>query len=95
MFKYRQSLYVFKCEKSFGMTCLDAQQLLEMYGITTNKNMISNDDEKPNKTSGLEIGFTAITSEGWDEQMVADIAQVIYDILSKKMSMIIVQQSKK
>ena len=66
---------------SYGLTGLDAQKLLEEYDIITNKNMIPNDTEKPNKTSGLRIGFAALTTRGCTPQMAKDLACIINDIL--------------
>ena len=75
-------LFLLNTKKSFGMTGLDAQILLEKCNITTNKNMLPDDDEKPSVTSGLRIGFAALTTRGCDKEMAAQIGQLIHDILS-------------
>ena len=67
--------------KSFNMTGLDAQVKLEGIHITTNKNMIPGDTLKPNKTSGLRIGFAAVTTRGCDEKDAREIAHLIHDYL--------------
>ena len=67
--------------KSFNMTGLDAQIKLEGIHITTNKNMIPGDTLKPNKTSGLRIGFAAVTTRGCDEKDAREIAHLIHDYL--------------
>ncbi|MDR0384298.1 MAG: serine hydroxymethyltransferase [Christensenellaceae bacterium] len=74
-------LFMLNTKKSFGLTGLDAQHILEEYNITTNKNMLPDDDEKPNVTSGLRIGFPAMTTRGCNEQDAREIGQIIYDIL--------------
>ena len=63
------------------MTGLDAQIKLEGIHITTNKNMIPGDTLKPNKTSGLRIGFAAVTTRGCDEKDAREIAHLIHDYL--------------
>ena len=67
--------------KSFNMTGLDAQVKLEDIHITTNKNMIPGDTLQPNKTSGLRIGFAAVTTRGCDEKDAREIAHLIHDYL--------------
>ena len=42
----------------------EAQLKLEKFGITTNKNMMPGDVFKPSETSGLRIGFAALTTRG-------------------------------
>lgn len=46
------------------VTGLDAEQLLEEAGITTNKNAIPFDREGPKVTSGIRVGTAAVTSRG-------------------------------
>lgn len=79
-------LMLLNTKKSFGLTGLQAQQKLEEIGITVNKNMLPNDDEKPNTTSGLRIGFAAITTRGCNEIQANIIAKIIYEYLSNKIS---------
>ena len=75
-------LFLLNVKKSYNMTGLEAQKALEEIGITTNKNMIPNDTETPNTTSGLRIGFAAITTRGCTSQMAINIATLIHDYLS-------------
>ena len=77
-------LMLLNVKKTFGMTGLEAQNKLEEIGITTNKNMISNDTETPAKTSGLRIGFAALTTRNCNELLAMGIADLIYDYLSDK-----------
>ena len=71
-------LVLLNVKDTFGITGLEAQNKLEKIGITTNKNMIPNDTEKPNTTSGLRIGFAALTTRGCNENMAEYIARLIY-----------------
>ena len=77
-------LMLLNVKETFGMTGLEAQNKLEEIGITTNKNMISNDTETPAKTSGLRIGFAALTTRNCNELLAMGIADLIYDYLSNK-----------
>ena len=63
---------------SFGITGKDAQQKLEEIGITTNKNMIPGDKLSPKETSGLRIGFAAVTTRGCSKEDAIKIAKLIY-----------------
>ena len=71
-----------------GITGKLAENLLDDANITTNKNSIPNDPEKPFVTSGLRMGTPAMTSRGFKEddvKLVTDaIALVIDDPESKE-----------
>ena len=60
--------------------------MLENVGITTNKNMIPNDKLTPKETSGLRIGFAAITTRGCNKEVAIKIGELIHKVLSKKIS---------
>ena len=70
---------------TYGMTGKDAQIALEEIGITTNKNMIPNDTLPPSKTSGLRIGFAAVTTRGCNKTQAEQIAFIIHNYLSKSL----------
>ena len=70
---------------TYGMTGKDAQIALEGIGITTNKNMIPNDTLPPSKTSGLRIGFAAVTTRGCNKTQAEQIAFIIHNYLSKSL----------
>ncbi|HBF68041.1 MAG TPA: serine hydroxymethyltransferase [Firmicutes bacterium] len=77
-------LFLLNTLDTFSMTGLEAQKALENINITTNKNMLPNDILTPNKTSGLRIGFAAITTRGCTKMDAKNIAKLIYQYLSNK-----------
>jgi glycine hydroxymethyltransferase len=73
-------------KKSFGLTGVDAQNKLDGVQMTVNKNMLPKDPEKPSVTSGVRIGFAAITTRGADKKQSVEIATIIYKYLSNKIT---------
>jgi glycine hydroxymethyltransferase len=67
--------------RPFGVTGKVAQEALEAAHITTNKNAIPNDPEKPFVTSGLRLGTPAVTTRGMGEAEMRQIAAWIADVL--------------
>lgn len=64
-----------------GITGKDAQDLLDEVHITTNKESIPNDQRSPFVTSGLRIGTPAVTSRGFKEADVCQVADLIIQLL--------------
>ena len=64
-----------------SLTGKKASALLEAVHITTNKNAIPNDPEKPFVTSGIRLGTPAVTSRGMVEADMQVIAKIIADVL--------------
>ena len=64
-----------------GITGKDAQDLLDEVHITTNKESIPNDQRSPCVTSGLRIGTPAVTSRGFKEADVRQVADLIIQLL--------------
>ncbi|MEW9677035.1 serine hydroxymethyltransferase [Lentibacillus sp. L22] len=54
-----------------------AEKVLDDIGITTNKNTIPFDTESPFVTSGLRIGTAAVTTRGFAEEEMKEIAAII------------------
>ena len=79
-------LFLLNTLDSFGITGLIAQQKLEGIGITTNKNMIPGDKLTPKETSGLRIGFAAVTTRGCTKEDAKEIAKLIYSYLKGELS---------
>ncbi|MFZ9139050.1 MAG: serine hydroxymethyltransferase [Bacilli bacterium] len=74
-------LFLVDTKSSFGLTGYDSQVKLDEIGVTLNKNMLPNDQEKPQITSGVRIGFAALTTRGATEEIARDIARLIYRYL--------------
>ncbi|MBE0556930.1 MAG: serine hydroxymethyltransferase, partial [Proteobacteria bacterium] len=53
--------------RSKGVTGRDAQESLDVAGITVNKNAVPFDDKSPFITSGIRIGTPAVTTRGMKE----------------------------
>ena len=63
--------------RSFEVNGKIAQEALDRAGITTNKNSIPNDPEKPFVTSGLRLGTAAVTTAGMGTDEMVQIAEMI------------------
>ena len=79
-------LFLLNVLDTYGLNGKEAQIGLEDIGITTNKNMIPNDTLSPGKTSGLRIGFAAVTTRGCTEKQAREVAHIINDFLNKKLA---------
>ncbi|HLR67245.1 serine hydroxymethyltransferase [Virgibacillus alimentarius] len=62
---------------ALGLTGKVAEKVLDDIGITTNKNTIPFDTESPFITSGVRIGTAAVTSRGFGEGEMKEIADII------------------
>ena len=60
-----------------GKTGKDMANVLELVGITANKNTVPNDPQSPFVTSGIRLGTAAVTTRGFDESAMAEIADII------------------
>ncbi|MGI5998974.1 MAG: serine hydroxymethyltransferase [Lutispora sp.] len=66
-----------------NITGKDAEHLLDEVGITVNKNTIPFDPQSPFITSGIRIGTPAVTTRGFKEDDMVEIARIIAHIISK------------
>lgn len=80
-------LFLLNTLDTYGLTGLEAQKMLEEINITANKNMIPNDKLTPKETSGLRIGFAAVTTRGCTSETAKLIGQLIHQYLSKTISL--------
>ncbi|HLF23419.1 MAG TPA: serine hydroxymethyltransferase, partial [Burkholderiales bacterium] len=64
-----------------GITGKDAEAALGEAHITVNKNAVPNDPQPPMTTSGLRIGTPAVTTRGFGEKEVRELAGWICDVL--------------
>lgn len=69
--------------RPFGLTGKAAERVLDSVGITTNKNAIPFDPEKPFVTSGLRLGTPAVTTRGMGREEMSHVAELIADALRR------------
>ena len=55
----------------------EGEHLLDEVGITCNKNAIPFDTQKPFVTSGLRLGTAAVTTRGFTEEDMCEVAEII------------------
>ncbi|QCR31422.1 serine hydroxymethyltransferase [Lysinibacillus sp. SGAir0095] len=67
--------------KSVGLTGKVAEKVLDEVGLTTNKNTIPYDEEKPFVTSGIRLGTAAVTSRGFKEEDLKEVGLIIAKLL--------------
>lgn len=60
-----------------GKTGKDMANVLEKVGITANKNTVPNDPQSPFVTSGIRLGTPAVTTRGFKENDMIEVAQII------------------
>ena len=60
-----------------GITGKELEERLDDVGITTNKNSVPFDTERPMITSGIRIGTAAVTTRGFKEEEMIKIAELI------------------
>ena len=66
--------------RNFHITGKEFEHRLDEVQITTNKNAIPNDPEKPFVTSGIRVGTPAVTSRGFKEPEMVQIARWLTEI---------------
>lgn len=69
--------------KSFGLTGKEAEEALDEIGITCNKNTIPFDQESPFVTSGLRLGTPAMTTRGFKEKEMEEVASLMAETLKR------------
>jgi len=60
-----------------GLTGKEVEHNLDEIGITANKNTIPNDPQSPFVTSGIRLGSPAVTTRGFKEEDMREVAQII------------------
>ncbi len=60
-----------------GKTGKDMANVLERVGITANKNTVPNDPQSPFVTSGIRLGTPAVTTRGFKEEDMVEVAKII------------------
>lgn len=69
---------------SLGVTGQEAETVLDVIGITLNKNMIADDSRKALDPSGIRFGTPAMTSRKMGETEAAQIASIMVKALKDK-----------
>ena len=64
--------------RSLGVTGKELEERLDEVNITTNKNAVPNDPQKPSVTSGLRLGSAAVTTRGFTEEDMKKVARFIF-----------------
>lgn len=63
--------------RKYNKTGKDIANVLEIVGITANKNTVPNDPQSPFITSGVRLGTPAITTRGFKEDDMVEVAKII------------------
>jgi glycine hydroxymethyltransferase len=64
--------------RPLGVTGRDTEVALEAVHITANKNAIPYDPEPPVRTSGVRLGTPAVTTRGFGEPEMREVADLIH-----------------
>jgi len=68
----------------YGITGMDAENLLHKVNITCNKNGVPFDKEKPAYASGIRLGTPAVTTRGFKEQEMLLVASLINQAMANR-----------
>ena len=63
--------------RKLNKTGKDMTNVLEVVGITANKNTVPNDPQSPFITSGIRLGTAAVTTRGFKEDDMKEVAKII------------------
>ena len=66
------------------ITGKEAQMLLDSIGVTLNKNTVPDEKRSPFVTSGVRIGTAAVTTRGYKEEDMKEIASIINEAIEKR-----------
>ena len=67
-----------------NITGKEAEKLLDIVGITVNKNTVPNETLSPFVTSGIRIGTPAVTTRGFKEEEMKVIAELINETIENR-----------
>ncbi|MGL5244542.1 MAG: serine hydroxymethyltransferase, partial [Sarcina sp.] len=65
-----------------NITGKEAENILDSIGITLNKNTVPNEKRSPFVTSGIRMGTPAVTTRGFRENDMEEIASIINDTIN-------------
>lgn len=63
--------------RKLNKTGKDIANVLELVGITANKNTVPNDPQSPFVTSGVRLGSPAVTTRGFKESDMTEVGKII------------------
>ena len=69
--------------RPWDITGREAEEALHEVGITVNMNLIPYDPQPPMVTSGIRIGTPAVTSRGFAEEDMDQLAEIITSVLKE------------
>jgi glycine hydroxymethyltransferase len=67
-----------------NITGKEAEEAMDLSGITVNKNAIPFDPRPPAVTSGIRLGTPCVTTRGMGEAEMTEIAALISEVLEKR-----------
>jgi glycine hydroxymethyltransferase len=74
------------------LTGKEAQAVLDLAGITLNKNTVPNDPRSPFVTSGVRIGTPSVTTQGMREGEMSNIADFIVTTLKGRNDSVVIEE---
>lgn len=77
-------LMLIDCVTSWGIPGGEVEKVLDLIGITLNKNMIPDDPRKPMDPSGVRLGTPAITTRGMKEPEMEILGNFILRAIEKR-----------
>lgn len=63
--------------QNMNITGKEAEKRLDAVGVTCNKNAVPNDPQTPFVTSGIRLGTPAVTTRGFKEDDMLEVAEII------------------
>ena len=69
---------------SLGLSGKEAEAVLDMVGMTLNKNVIADDPRSPMDPSGIRFGTPAITTRGFKEAECKRVAELMLEALKSR-----------
>ncbi|MBI4084911.1 MAG: serine hydroxymethyltransferase [Candidatus Liptonbacteria bacterium] len=72
---------------NLGISGREAQDRLEESGVIVNRNTIPFDTRSPFDPSGIRIGTPTLTSRGMKEREMAEVAEIMYQVLANGKNM--------
>ena len=78
--------------RNTGKTGKDMANVLERVGITANKNTVPNDPQSPFVTSGIRLGTPAMTTRGFKEDDMREVARIISEAIKNSENEVVLEQ---